>query len=404
MKIMAYKKIILVFAFSIFIFELCAQQISQLGIWNNNANFVIKYYQDRVITSTTSGIVFLDVSNPNNPTPTCTLSIPSYFPMTIEIDNNYAFFGGGMTGYFMIADISNINSPVLKGITYAISGTAYQLAIKGNYAFMPTNSDTLYSIDISNKIAPFVAGKIYVGFSYGIKIKGNYAYVSTTTGGLRVVDISNPTNLSVITSIGSTYNRISADTLNNRLFVAKGSGFDVVDISNPANPAVLFQGTGGSTSGDLVYKDGYVYQIGGGLVSAYQISTSSATFITSFNSTITGQVNGVSAKDSVFYLSTTQSLHVLKFGQSINTGMSDMTKSDYFSFFPNPANTQISIITQQITTEGNISIFNVNGQELIKQPIKNNETNIDISKLPKGIYILKFVTGKTVEVRKIVKE
>jgi len=75
-----------------------------------------------------------------------------------------------------------------------------------------------------------------------------------------------------------------------------------------------------------------------------------------------------------------------------------------FYFYPNPANTQISIVSQQITTESNISIFNVNGQELIKQPIKNNETNIDISKLPKGIYILKFVTDKTVEVRKIVKE
>src|SRR6185295_17987599 len=106
----------------------------------------------------------------------------------IAIDSPYVYFGGGMTGYFMIADISNINSPTQVGITYDINTTAYQIAVKGNYAFMPTNTDTLYSIDISNKMAPAVIGRIDLGgFSSGIAVKGNYTYVGTQYG-LKVVD------------------------------------------------------------------------------------------------------------------------------------------------------------------------------------------------------------------------
>ena len=123
------RKILSSFIIILFIQISNSQTISQLGVWNNNANFAIKFYQNKVITSTTSGIKFIDVSNPSSPTSTASLENPGSFPMAIEIDNNYAYFGGGMTGYFMIADISNINSPVQVGITTNIYGTAYQIEI-----------------------------------------------------------------------------------------------------------------------------------------------------------------------------------------------------------------------------------------------------------------------------------
>ena len=169
-----------------------SQSIIELGVWNNNANFIIEYHQDKVITSTTSGIQFINVANPSSPSPSASLANPANFPMAIEVEGNYAYFGGGMTGYFMISDISNINFPSQIGISYNISGTSYDMAIDGNYAYMPTNTDTLYSIDITDKTTPIVIGKLDLGsFPKGVIVSDNYAFVGTS-GGLKVVDISDP--------------------------------------------------------------------------------------------------------------------------------------------------------------------------------------------------------------------
>ena len=72
--------------------------------------------------------------------------------------------------------------------------------------------------------------------------------------------------------------------------------------------------------------------------------------------------------------------------------------------YPNPANYKITIVLEQGIKEGILTICNVNGQELIKQHIKNIETTIDIEDLTSGIYFLKLITDNTVEERKILKE
>ncbi len=73
-----------------------------------------------------------------------------------------------------------------------------------------------------------------------------------------------------------------------------------------------------------------------------------------------------------------------------------------FNVYPNPA---INKITIEIPTkESTLTILNVNGQELIKLQIKDNKTQIDISKFDKGIYFIKLKTDNKVEVRKIIKE
>jgi hypothetical protein len=365
------------------------QVISQLSSWSNNANFVIKYYQDRVITSTTSGIMFINVSNPFNPVPSASLGNPGSFPTAIAIHDNYVFFGGGMTGYFMIADISNLNFPFQTGITQNISGTAYQIASNNDFAFMPTNSDTLYSIDIVNKNAPAVKGKLNLGsFSSGITLNGNYAYVGTTNG-LKVVDISNPVNMFIVNSFGGGYGKIVPDLANNRLFVSKtGQGFDVIDVSSPANPVGLFQGLGGNSGGDLDYHNGIVFQNGSGNVSAFQVGSSSSTYIGSFNSTFTGQVNGITVKDTVFYVSTVNHLHVLKLGTP-PSGIINPDLQHQIHIFPNPVSDVITLQSNVKMTRSLIHIINLVGQTLISVNFDELESSkLDVSKLPEGLYFI----------------
>jgi Secretion system C-terminal sorting domain len=73
-------------------------------------------------------------------------------------------------------------------------------------------------------------------------------------------------------------------------------------------------------------------------------------------------------------------------------------------FFPNPATDKITIETSGETKEGNLSIVNIQGQELITRQLSENKTVIDISTLPNGVYFMRVTNDKTVEVGKIIKQ
>jgi len=370
------------------------QIISELGVWNNNANFIIEYHQDRVITSTTSGIQFINVASPSSPTPSASLGNPANFPMAIEVDGDYAYFGGGMTGYFMISDISNINFPSQIGITYNINGTAYDIAINGNYAFMPTNSDTLYSIDITDKTIPIVVDKLDLGsFSKGVVVSGNYAFVGTS-GGLKVVDVSDPMNMNLVTSFGGGYADIAPDLVNNRIFVSKtGSGFDAIDISNPISPVGIFQGFGGGSSGKLVFKNNHIFQLGDD-VNAFEISLTAATYLCSYNSTFTGQINSVTVKDSIFYVSTVNDLHVLKL-LNTNMGANEIHNSPKISLYPNPTNESIKLSGLDDFAFSRVLIYDNTGKILQEYNLSSEKSIcINVSSLRNGVYLLQVSNDK----------
>ncbi len=398
------KYIVLGLIASTFVFNGISQCISEVGIWNNNANFIIEYYQDKVITSTTSGIQFIDVSSPSTPTPTASIGNPSSFPTAIGVDSDYAYFGGGMSPYFMIAEISNINFPTQVGITSALSGTAYDIAIKGDYAFMPTSANTLYCIDITDKTAPNVLSSFNLGsFPKGIVVQGDYAYVGTSSG-LQVINISNPLSMSNVTTFGGGYADIAPDLANNRLFVSKtgGSGFDAIDISNPTNPVGIFQGIGGSSSGKLVYKNSYVFQIGTSAVSAFEISQNSSTYLCSYNTTFNGQITSVGVKDSTFFVTTVNNFHVLQLANA-TAGISDIDLGSGFTLSPNPANEIIHIETQNEESYL-IEIIDSKGKKHYSSEAANNSKSINISDLESGVYFVYLFSDTRVIIEKFVKE
>lgn len=80
------------------------------------------------------------------------------------------------------------------------------------------------------------------------------------------------------------------------------------------------------------------------------------------------------------------------------------SKNSFLQVYPNPAKSVITIETNNLTKENSLTILNVNGQELIKQQIIDDRTTIDISNLTRGIYFVKLITDKAVEVRKLLKQ
>jgi hypothetical protein len=75
------------------------------------------------------------------------------------------------------------------------------------------------------------------------------------------------------------------------------------------------------------------------------------------------------------------------------------------SILPNPASTQITIETPTTPTKNTfLTIFNINGQQLIQRQITEPIINVDVSGLVSGVYFVKVADERTVQVGKFVKQ
>uniref|UniRef100_A0A7V6CMS6 LVIVD repeat protein n=1 Tax=candidate division WOR-3 bacterium TaxID=2052148 RepID=A0A7V6CMS6_UNCW3 len=76
---------------------------------------------------------------------------------------------------------------------YDTPGSAQDVAVSGNYAYVADWEAGLRIIDISNPRSPVEVGYYDTpGAAYGVAVSGNYAYVADAGAGLRIIDISNP--------------------------------------------------------------------------------------------------------------------------------------------------------------------------------------------------------------------
>jgi hypothetical protein len=91
--------------------------------------------------------------------------------------------------------------------------------------------------------------------------------------------------------------------------------------------------------------------------------------------------------------------------QKVDTSaISEFQETNTISTFPNPIKDQLNIVLSEMKNECEISISDLTGKVLLKQHITDKISNVDFSNLVKGIYFLKLINGKQVEVRKIIRE
>ena len=85
-----------------------------------------------------------------------------------------------------------------------------------------------------------------------------------------------------------------------------------------------------------------------------------------------------------------------------STSINDFSDKQDILIYPNPVSSNITIEASHKTT---VEISNIQGQLLSvsQQTIPGNKTNIDVSSLPCGVYIVEVKTEK-VAVREILKE
>jgi hypothetical protein len=87
---------------------------------------------------------------------------------------------------------------------------------------------------------------------------------------------------------------------------------------------------------------------------------------------------------------------------NITVGLMEIQNSNSeINIFPNPTIDNITIETPKKST---IEILNIQGQTILRQQLQQGKTDIDISGLAKGVYILRLCDNDRTAVTKIVKE
>jgi hypothetical protein len=75
-----------------------------------------------------------------------------------------------------------------------------------------------------------------------------------------------------------------------------------------------------------------------------------------------------------------------------------------FNLYPNPAKESLSIEMSAFIKDASISIYNLEGQIILQQPIHQSKSTFDISGLTQGLYLIKLITSEGIVVKKFIKE
>jgi len=89
--------------------------------------------------------------------------------------------------------------------------------------------------------------------------------------------------------------------------------------------------------------------------------------------------------------------------ESLITGIEEIHSYDLL-LYPNPAKEELTVKVSCLTKNLNISIINLIGQELLRQPIDSYSTLINITNFTPGVYYIKLTDGKITKVKKITRE
>jgi hypothetical protein len=153
-------------------------------------------------------------------------------------------------------------------------GLARGVAVKLPYCFVTDLPDggggpALYTIDISDPASPAMVDTLQLsGSPSDIALKGNYLYIPARDPGMFVINITDPLNATVIGQTGPfpATGVVTADTRINRVYVGteealgfSGEGLRVVDVSSVKSPKTVQTLDLPDATTGVTYNSGRVY-------------------------------------------------------------------------------------------------------------------------------------------------
>lgn len=87
---------------------------------------------------------------------------------------------------------------------------------------------------------------------------------------------------------------------------------------------------------------------------------------------------------------------------SVSVGINELIQNR-LKVYPTPSSGKITVESSELQSQGQLTILNLGGQQLMQQEITEPKTTIDVSHLTPGIYMVKMVGDKKVMMGKFVK-
>ncbi|MCX6233068.1 MAG: T9SS type A sorting domain-containing protein [Bacteroidetes bacterium] len=360
------------------------------------------------IGSRNGGIWVVDISNPSSPHMiNFIINMPGRY-YSIAHQGNYLYLLGAWGG-LNILDISNPASPVevLQDWGTDGYGSYDAMYVEGNYAFYNSGGTPLYGalriVNISNPASPVLISQMNNYTVYDIAKYGSDYLVVTQDSGLSIINIANKTNPFEVGRFPGNFNLASVEVKNNIAYVAGNINginqtFAAINLTNVNNPVLLDTYGSGlkikdiSIAGDSAYCTGDRIRI-------FNISNpSNLTLVKDTllpNVTYDGELH-----NEYWYTSIDQAgVYILSTSNIANSIKYESTNS--IMIYPNPTKNKLTIDVPQKST---IEICNIQGRIILQQQIQQGKTDIDVSGLVKGIYILRQLSKNQTAVTRIIKE
>lgn len=199
------------------------------------------------ISTCSSMIVIVDISDPNNPQIVNSVSSIASHLDAIEIMNNIAFVGESGRGV-VLYDISDPLNPVETSIIP--HDNASDLACRNDYLFGTQQNQYMFVADISDPDNPQTIATMSDFKPSVLDIEGNILVTNDQNAAIVVLDISDPSSPDIMGSC--TYNGYYIHDLDVQggfaYFAIKGGtppgvpgGSQVIDVTDPSNPHVMSQ-------------------------------------------------------------------------------------------------------------------------------------------------------------------
>jgi len=97
---------------------------------------------------------------------------------------------------------------------------------------------------------------------------------------------------------------------------------------------------------------------------------------------------------------------VAQISGSLSNGIAGVASDSNLSLWPMPANDllNISYTTENANSQSTLAVYNSSGRLVMSKDIKstNGGTELHVSELPSGIYLLKLNTGKESSIKKFI--
>jgi parallel beta-helix repeat protein len=206
----------------------------------------IVYIADRF-----SGVQIIDASNPENPVRLDAQDLAGS-EVRLTLEGNWLYVATTFPPRLYILDTVNPSTPVVHGSvdlpaqlqTHGITG----VAVQGGFAYVVTdariqNSGTLQVVNIDDPAKPITVGNVsYDGRPVDLAVSGNFGYVPAGADGLMIFNLSNPANPVLASRLKGTFT--------SGIALAGGLGytvelsptenrFTVLDLTTPAAPRPL---------------------------------------------------------------------------------------------------------------------------------------------------------------------